>query len=68
MRTREEIEEELRKLYKGREWREKNGFLTDMGMVVNGKFVPPRRVLVEFEKAEERIETLEWVLDRKKET
>jgi len=65
MRSEQEIQEELNKLYKGRKWREENAHLVDMGMVVDGKPVPPKQVLIEFERAEERIETLEWVLAKK---
>jgi hypothetical protein len=65
MRSEKEIREELNKLYKGRKWREENAQLVDTGMVVDGKLVPPKHVLIEFERAEERIETLEWVLAKK---
>jgi len=67
MKSEQEIKAELTKLYTGRRWREENAHLVDMGMVVDGKFVPPKHVLIEFERAEERIETLEWVLRKKKE-
>jgi len=66
MRSEKEIREELKKLYKGRQWREQNAHLVDTGMVVDGKIVPPKHVLIEFERAEERIETLEWVLRKHK--
>lgn len=62
MRSEGEIREELEKLYKGRKWREENAHLVDIGIVIDGKLVPPKQVLIEFERAEERIETLEWIL------
>jgi len=63
MLSEEIIREELEKLYKGRKWREENAHLVDTGMIVDGKIVPPKQVRIEFERAEERIETLEWVLE-----
>jgi len=65
MRSEQEIKDELTKLYKGRRWRQENAHLVDMGMVVDGKPAPPKYVRIEFERAEERIETLEWVLGEK---
>jgi len=66
MKSEEEIQAELTKLYTGRKWRQENAYLVDVGMVVDGKLVPPKHVLIEFERAEERIETLEWVLGKHK--
>jgi len=49
MKSQQEIEDELQKLYKGRKWREKNAHFADMGMVVDGKVVPSKQVRIEFE-------------------
>jgi len=66
MRSEKEIRDELEKLYKGRKWREEHASAVDMGMKIDGKIYSPKMVLIEFERAEERIETLEWVLKKRK--
>jgi hypothetical protein len=68
MRSEEAIRAELIKLYTGRRWRKENAHFVDIGMVVDGKLIPPKHVLIEFERAEERIETLEWVLGKSEKT
>ena len=62
MRTQEEIQEELEKLYKGRKWREEHYWAVDKGMVIDNQLYTPKQMLIEFERAEERIKTLEWIL------
>ena len=68
MRSEQEIREELEKLYKGRKWREKHAYAVDMGIKIDGKIYTPKMTLIEFERAEERIETLEWVLGKSEKT
>lgn len=60
----EEIEEELQKLYKGREWRKEHYWAADMGITINGRYYSAKMMQREFDMAEARIEALEWVLGK----
>ena len=66
MRSEREIREELNKLYQGREWRKEHYWAVDQGMVIDGKLCLPKTMRIEFERVEERIETLEWVLKKRR--